>query len=131
MKKVKFEIKETESDETDVEWYNWYDGDLEEGIVINTTKISFNEENEVFYLIDEGEGKGCSVFCKHHENAKYKNSTPHGMRLAGALARFFKHEAGEVESDDLINSIAEHMAEKDSLTVNVIKTDKGVLWTCS
>jgi len=127
---MKFEIKANEN-ETEVEWYNWYDGNLEEGIVINTTKISFNEENEVFYLIDEGEGKGCSVFCNHHENAQYKNSTPHGIRLAGALARFFKHEAGEVEADDLIESVVSHMTEKNSLTINVQKTDKGILWTCS
>lgn len=127
---MKFEIKANENDK-EVEWFNWYDGDLEKGIVINTTKISFNEENEVFYLIDEEANTGCSVFCKHHENAKFKDSVPHGLRLAGALARFFKHEAGEVESDDLIDSVVAHIKEMNFLSVQVLKTDKGILWSCS
>lgn len=124
---MKFELTNTKpnlENEKPVEWVKWYG---EESFQITTDRISFKDNDQpVFFLIDETENIGTSVFAAHHPNAKFTDSTPHGVRLARAIGRAF--DLGEVETTaqdlcDLMND------EESSPVVKVEKTEKGILWT--
>ena len=123
-----FEIKQNE-EASDIEWMNWYDGIKVEGdsFSLDLSKVSINEERKAVYLI--GEEQATSVYVEHHPNAKFKESTPHGMRVINAFARYFKL-TGTIESEALLTLITDKIAEEDSsLTVKAEKTAKGLLWT--
>ena len=87
--------------------------------------MSFNEEKGAIYLI--GAEKATTVYAQHHENAKFKDSTPHGIRVVNAFARKLDM-TGEVEADTLFDGITVLIAQ-DGLTITAEKTAKGMLWT--
>lgn len=126
---MKFNITKNEArseDETPIEWVKWYEGVNAEGsFEIKVDKIVFkeNEDQPVFYLIDEETRRATSVFASHHPNAKFTDSTPHGVRLAQAIGRHFNIE-GEIEAEEIVRLFNEAPA-----TVRVEKTEKGILWT--
>lgn len=112
--------------EKPVEWVRWYESvNNDEVFTITADRISFKDENNAFYIIDEENNVGTSVFAAHHPNAKFTDATPHGVRLANAIGRAFGIE-GSVEASDLVDAVN---AEKKPVVVSVQKTDKGVLWT--
>ena len=128
--KLKFELTEKEpitENENPIEWVRWYESTNNgEKFTIHTSSISFKDEGQpVFYLIDEAENIGTSVYAAHHPNAKFTDATPHGIRLANAIGRAFGIE-GSVEASDLVEAVN---AEKKPVIVSVVKTEKGVLWT--
>ena len=129
---MKFEITKNEArseDETPIEWVKWFEGVNTDGSFEMTVhRLSFKENNDqpVFYMIDEESNQGTSVFAAHHPNAKFTDATPHGVRLANAIGRFFNIE-GEFTADHLVDLFN---AQAPS-TVRVEKTDKGILWTIS
>lgn len=126
---MKFNITKNEArseEETPIEWVKWYEGVNAEGsFEIKVDKIVFkeNEDQPVFYLINEKTRRASSVFASHHPNAKFTDSTPHGVRLAQAIGRHFNIE-GEIEAEEIVRLFNEAPA-----TVRVEKTEKGVLWT--
>tara|TARA_Y100000401_G_scaffold55582_1_gene43889 strand:- start:657 stop:1043 length:387 start_codon:yes stop_codon:yes gene_type:complete len=126
---MQFNLKNTQhddEDETPVEWVKWYEGVNEEGtFTITADRISFKEENSAFYIIDEDNKVGTSVFAAHHPNAKFTDATPHGIRLANAIGRCFGIE-GDTTADELCTLVNER---EESCIVSVKKTDKGILWT--
>ncbi len=127
---MKFELTNTKQEtenENPIEWVRWYETTNKgEAFSITTHSISFkNEAQPVFYLIDEVQNIGTSVYAAHHPNAKFTDATPHGVRLANAIGRAFGIE-GSIEASDLVDAVN---AEKKPVIVVVEKTDKGVLWT--
>ncbi len=89
-------------------------------------RIHFNEEKGSITIFgsNDNEGQAIGVFLEHHKDAKFKDSKPDGVRFMGSLARFH----GVVGS---ASEIAETHNESytNGQILNVIKTDKGVLWT--
>ena len=126
---MQFELTNKKPDEEDnnpVEWVKWYEGVKSEGdtFSIKADRISFkNDEQPVFFIVDESDNKGISVFCAHHPNATFTDATPHGIRLANAIGRAFNIE-GNVEASDLCEAV-----NNANATVEVKKTAKGILWT--
>ena len=113
--------------ENETEWVKWYDSIKEVGDTFQITadKVIFKEENQpVFFVIDETNSQGISVFAAHHPNAKHTDATPHGVRLARAIGRCF-NITGNVSADEL----AEVVSEEEGALVIVEKTEKGILWT--
>jgi hypothetical protein len=125
---MQFELTKNEPDDgLETEWVKWYDDVKKVGdrFTIKADKVIFKEESQpVFFVIDEDSNKGISVFAAHHPNAKFTDSTPHGIRLANAIGRAFAI-TGEVSGEELAEYVTEH---PDALLV-VEKTDKGVLWS--
>ena len=123
-----FELTNTSPEnENETQWVKWYDSVKKEGdsFEIKADKVIFKEENQpVFFVIDEEKGEGISVFCAHHPNAKHTDSTPHGVRLARAIGRAFQI-SGSVNAQ----ALAEVVNTSTDATVRVEKTPKGVLWT--
>lgn len=117
----------SETEQEEIEWQNWYEGD---NYSIPCTKVSFNDERKVFYLINETDNVGTSVYATNPENSKYPNSTPHGVRLVNAFCRLFK-KTGTINAESVLEAVNAHIEENGHLTVNVAKTDKGVLWTAN
>ena len=128
--KLEFELTKTKHDdenENPITWVKWYDGVKAVGDVftIKADRISFKEESQpVFFVIDEEANEGISVFAAHHPNATFTDATPHGIRLANAIGRAFDLD-GKVGSEDLCDAVNNH----DGTTIEVKKTEKGVLWT--
>ena len=114
-------------DETEpVTWLKWHEGVKEEGDTFSITadRVSFKNDNQpVFFVVDETENVGISVFAAHHPNAQFTDATPHGIRLANAIGRAFDLE-GTVSAQDLCDAINGVVA-----TIEVKKTKKGVLWS--
>ena len=125
---VKFEISTATQGEDSVEWIKWYDDVKEVGgsFTIAPTRISFNEERMVFYLIDELKQVGTSVFAAHHPDSKFTESMPDGLRLASAFGRALEIK-DEIEADSLVEAIN----EAAPWTVCVERTEKGRLWTAT
>jgi len=120
---MKFSLTTNNVEEKEIEWFKWSTRLSEEGSCeVQVSKLSFNEERSVFYLIDQENETGTSVFCTNHPDSKFQ-STPHGVRLANAIGRAYALE-GEVDAETLCESVSNGGA-----TVRVEKTDKGVLWT--
>lgn len=112
------------NEENNVEWVSWSQDvkEIGDSFDFEVEKISFKEEpSPAFFLINETEGKGTSVFCTNHPDSKYPNSTPHGIRLVNALGRHLGI-TGEIDVDDLLAAV------ELPCTVKVEKTEKGVLW---
>ena len=125
---MKFELTKTKhDDETEpVTWQKWHEGVKEEGDIftIKADRLSFkNDKQPVFFVVDEGENVGISVFAAHHPNAQFTDATPHGIRLANAIGRAFDLE-GEVSSDDLCAAV-----NGAKCSIEVKNTAKGVLWS--
>ena len=121
-----FNIKQA-TEETEIEWQQWYEGD---SYTIDATRICFNEERACFYLINETDNVGTSVYATNPENSKYPNATPHGVRLVNALCRTLTL-SGELNDTTIIEGVDAHIKEHGKLTISVSKTDKGVLWTAN
>ena len=128
---MQFELTKNEAknvNETPTTWIKWYDEVKEHGsFEISVSRATFKEgeDQSVFYLIDEENNQGISVFCNHHPNAKFTDSTPHGVRLANAIGRSVDLEGsvGGVELADVLTDL--------NGVVKVEKTEKGILWTVS
>jgi len=120
---MKFNLKPKTDDESTIEWVSWSKALGEAGeFTFTATKISFKEEPQpTFFLIDEESNTGTSVYCTNHPDSKYPNATPHGVRLANAIGRSSKLD-GEVDVEDLLASL------EFPCIVQVVKTEKGVLW---
>jgi len=110
------------------EWIKWFEEVKENGsFEIAVSSCTFKDETQpVFYVIDEESNKGISVFAAHHPNAKFTDSTPHGVRLANAIGRAIELE-GNVSGEDLASALT----DLENAVVRVEKTDKGILWTVS
>ena len=124
---MKFNLsKNVPADEQKVEWVSWNKTLKDDGsFTIQLDRISFKEDpTPVFYVIDETNNVGTSVFCSNHPDSKFQDAIPHGMRLANAIGRHFNLEA-EVDVQDLISAVN----DAEGLSVQVEKTDKGVLWS--
>ena len=125
---MQFELTNNQPEnETETEWVKWYDSvkNVGDTFTIQADKVIFKDNDQpVFFVIDETTNKGISVFAAHHPNAKYTDSTPHGVRLANAIGRAF-NLTGDISADELCEAINVH---PDAL-VKVSKTDKGVLWS--
>ena len=127
---MQFELTKSEPktmNENPVVWVKWYDGVKAVGdtFTIKADRLSFKEENQpVFFVIDEEANEGISVFAAHHPNATFTDATPHGVRLANAIGRAFDL-TGNIEASDLCDAINNH----ENATIEVSKTEKGVLWT--
>jgi hypothetical protein len=125
---MKFNIPTATEPENEVEWTNWYEGISEVGdsFSLQLEKVSFNEEKAAIYLI--GAETATTVYAQHHENAKFKNSTTHGVRVINAFARKLAL-TGEIESATLFDGIATLLEGDEVLTIKAEKTEKGLLWT--
>lgn len=126
---MKFNIPTAEaSTEDNIEWVNWYSDIKEVGdsFSLELSKVSFNEEKAAIYLI--GEDNATSVYTQHHENAKFKDSTPHGIRVVNAFARKLSMK-GEIEASTLFEGISTLLEGEETLTIKAEKTAKGLLWT--
>lgn len=122
---MKFNLKQNENE--NVEWVSW-SKDLKkvgDGFKMNLSKLVFKENDApVFFVIDEDANVGISAYCTNHPDSKFQNATPHGIRLAGAISRHFEL-GSEVDSETLVETV--NAAE--GLTLQIDKTEKGVLWT--
>lgn len=126
MEELTFTIKEASDDESNIEWVNWYDSINATGVYeLPLSRVSFNADKNAIYLI--GEETATTVYTQHHENAKFKTGTTHGIRVVNAMARLLKL-TGEVTQTSLFDGI-DTVMESKALTVKALKTDKGVLWT--
>lgn len=127
---MQFELTNTKhdaEDENPIEWVKWFEGMKEEGeFSIESSRLSFREGDQpVFFIINEEKNIGTSVFCSHHPNAKFTDSTPHGVRLANAIGRAFDLE-GDVSASELCDLMND---QEKNPTIKVEKTEKGVLWS--
>ncbi len=125
---MQFEIttKPITEDESPIQWVNWYEYGDNDSFEIVVSRISFKDEGQpVFYLVDEEQSVGTSVYAAHHPNAKFTDATPHGVRLANAIGRAYGL-TGSVDVSALVDAVNE---SEDRPTVRVAKTEKGVLWT--
>jgi hypothetical protein len=86
-------------------------------------KLIHNGDTSVIALLDE-EGSALGTFTEHHPQAKYTSGKPDGLRLLGAVARFHKLAGTVQEIVDQHNEAIE-----GHITLNIRKTDKGVLWS--
>jgi hypothetical protein len=118
-----------EENETPITWVKWYEGTKEEGssFTIRADRVSFKDDNNAFYIVDQDENKGISVFAAHHPNATFTDATPHGVRLANAIGRHYEIE-GSTSAQDLCDLIND---DESVITVEVKKTKKGLLWSIS
>ena len=128
---MQFELTNNEAkieNENPTEWIKWFEEVKENGsFEITVSSCTFKNENQpVFYLIDEDSNKGTSVFAAHHPNAKFTDATPHGVRLANAIGRAVELE-GNVSGDEL----AQALTDLENAVVRVEKTEKGILWIVS
>ena len=120
-----FNIKQA-TEQEEIEWQKWYEGD---SYTIDATRISFNDERKCFYLINENDNVGTSVYATNPENSKYPDSTPHGMRLVNAICRVISLH-GELNDTTIIEGVDAHIKEHGKMTVSVAKNDKNlVVWT--
>lgn len=127
---MQFELTNSEArneNENPIEWVKWFEGLKSDGefeVVADRTSFKDNDQ-PVFFIINETSNTGTSVFCEHHPNAKFTDATPHGVRLANAIGRAFEIEGSVSASElcDLMNG------EEKSPIVRVEKTEKGVLWS--
>ena len=122
---MEFIINNKQSEQEEIEWQNWYEGDE---YSISCTRISFNEERKVFYLINENDNVGTSVYATNPENSKYPKAIPHGVRLVNALCRLFKKDDGKINATSVLEAVDAHLEANDAITISVSKTKKGVLW---
>jgi len=125
---MQFEIttKPITEDESPIQWVNWYEYGEDDSFEIVVSRVSFKDEGQpVFYLVDEEQSVGTSVYAAHHPNAKFTDATPHGVRLANAIGRAYGL-TGSVDVSALVDAVNE---SEDRPTVRVAKTEKGVLWT--
>ena len=127
---MKFELTNNEAnnqEENPIEWIKWFEPLNADGVFsMNADRVSFKEESQpVFFVINESENVGTSVFCAHHPNAKFTDATPHGVRLANAIGRFFEI-TGSVDADQLVDLFNAHA---EPLEVRAEKTEKGILWS--
>jgi len=122
---MEFNINNKQSEQEEIEWQNWYEGDE---YSISCTRISFNEERAVFYLINANDNVGTSVYATNPANSKYPNATPHGVRLVNALCRLLKQEGDKITATSVLEAVDTHIEANEAITISVSKTDKGVLW---
>jgi len=125
---MQFELTDNEPEQqNETQWVKWYDsvkvtGDI---FTIPASKMVFKDNDQpVFFIFDEANNLGCSVFAAHHPNAKFTDSTPDGIRLANAIGRHFKL-TGSINADDLCSAIN----NADNVSIKVEKTEKGRLWS--
>jgi hypothetical protein len=86
--------------------------------------LIYNNKTSVIALTDTS-GEALGTFTEHHPSAKFTGGKPDGLRLLGAVARHHKLKGSVQEIVDGHNE-----AVGDNLiTLNIKKTDKGVLWT--
>lgn len=123
---MKFNLKQPTNEESNIEWTSWSDKIKKVGDVftIALSKLIFKDEPPRFFVIDEENQVGISAYCTNHPDSKFQNATPHGVRLVNALGRHFNLE-GEVDVADLLEAVS----GAEGLTVQVEKTEKGVLWS--
>tara|TARA_B100000424_G_C22923610_1_gene491354 strand:+ start:860 stop:1261 length:402 start_codon:yes stop_codon:yes gene_type:complete len=129
---VQFELTKNEAknvNETPTTWIKWHEElkEIGDSFQIRADSVSFKDTSApVFYVVEEGKkkNKGTSVFCAHHPDSKFTDSTPDGVRLANAIGRFFNIE-GSVSGSDL----ASEVAAAENVAVKVEKTEKGRLWS--
>ena len=129
MNQMDFELTKNKPDEEQdqpIVWQKWYEGVNEEGsFSINADRMTFkNEEQPVFFIVDEENNVGTSVFASHHPKATFTDATPHGIRLANAIGRAFDLD-GTVSGSDLCQVVNDN----EKVVVKVEKTKKGILWT--
>ena len=129
---MQFELTKNDAkqmNETPTTWIKWHEElkEIGDSFQIRADSVSFKDTSApVFYVVEEGkkENRGTSVFCAHHPDSKFTDSTPDGVRLANAIGRFFDLE-GAVEATEL----ASKLATAENVAVQVDKTEKGRLWS--
>ena len=123
---MEFNIPTANNDESKIEWRTYYEDVKEVGgkFSFQAEKIIFNEEQNVIRLINETENEGVSVFTQHHPEAKFKDSTPDGIRLVNALGRGLEITGENIESDYLFKVANENTP----MTITCERTEKGRLW---
>ena len=94
------------------------------GASFQITRLVHNGGTSVIALTTT-EGQALGTFTEHHPQAKFTSGKPDGLRLLGAVARHWKI-AGSVQ--EIVDHHNEHIADEE-ITLNIRKTDKGVLWT--
>jgi len=94
------------------------------GATFSITRLIHNGGTSVIALTTD-EGQALGTFTEHHPQAKFTSGKPDGLRLLGAVARHYKI-AGSVQ--DIVDHHNEHIGE-NHISLNIKKTDKGVLWT--
>jgi len=124
-----FELKINEPEDTNeppIQWAKWYEEVKEHTeYIIKVDRLTFRDnEQPVFFAVNEAEKVGISIFAAHHPNAVFTDATPHGIRLANAIGRAFNHH-GTVSADELCDLVNNH----DNASICVKKTEKGILWT--
>lgn len=128
---MQFELTDKQADQNDnpTTWIKWHEElkEIGDSFQIRADSVSFKDTSApVFYIVEEGKkgNTGTSVFCAHHPDSKFTDSTPDGVRLANAIGRHFKI-TGSVEATDL----AAQLSEAENVAVLVEKTEKGRLWS--
>jgi len=125
---LKFELAKNEpktENDTPMVWVKWYEEvKHNEEYILKVDRLTFRDNDQpVFFAVNEAENVGISVFAAHHPQAKFTDATPHGIRLANAIGRAFKL-TGSAEADDLCEAVNNHK----NVSISVKKTDKGILW---
>jgi len=124
---LKFNIPKNEpkNEQNPTTWLKWYDGlDETNPFTYQPSKVVFKEApNPVFFLFNEEDNTGVSLYCEHSPNAKFTDSTPDGIRFVNAVARAFKLK-GDVDSDAIVDAL-----NGSSATITCAKTEKGRLWS--
>tara|TARA_R110000751_G_scaffold282561_1_gene385747 strand:+ start:25 stop:423 length:399 start_codon:yes stop_codon:yes gene_type:complete len=112
-----------------LEWISYYDSVkvVGESFSFTAEKLLFNEDNNVIRCINESEAQGVSIYTAHHPEAKFKDSTPDGIRLINALGRFLEVTGDDIESDYLFKVASENCP----MIITCTRTEKGRLWSCS
>ena len=128
--KMKFKIPKTEpkNDQPETTWVKWYDGlSADSPFTFEATRVVFKESpSPVFYIFNEDENTGFSLYCEHAENAKFKDATPEGVRFVNAVARAAKL-SGEVSGEMIADAI--NTLDGVAASITCTKTEKGRLWS--
>jgi hypothetical protein len=118
------------NDRTELEFVRYYEDykkkkNLKSGADFQIGRLNFNGETSVIAFLADQDNQAIGVFTEHHPNAKFTSGKPDGLRLLGAIAR---HYAIKGEIQDVVDHHNEQIGE-GSLTLNICKTEKGVLWS--
>ena len=128
---MKFNLKPA-NEEQSIEWVSWTDEikKVGDGFKIQCSKLIFKAEpSPVFFVIDEENNVGISAYCTNHPDSPFPNATPHGVRLVNALGRHFDF-TGEVDVAEILEAVSKDIHDhNDPFTVQIDKTEKGVLWS--
>jgi len=94
------------------------------GMDFDFNRVHFNEEKGSITIFgsNDREGQAICVFLEHHPKAKFTDSKPDGVRFLNALARHHDSTGTAAEIVEIHNT-------NPGATLNVHKTEKGVLWT--